>query len=107
LRGLCPRPYTVAEGRFAYWQGMPNGKIRETGGQDSARSIGCQISFDDIRSLLHHLGFEERIRGSHRIFRKAGIEEKINLQRDGAKAKPYQVKQVRNLILKYHMTGGG
>lgn len=27
--------------------------------------------------------------------------EKVNLQRDGAKAKPYQVKQVRNVILRY------
>ncbi len=66
----------------------------------------ANIGFDDIRTFLHHLGFEERIRGSHHIFRKQGIEEKINLQRDGAKAKPYQVRQVRTIILKYHMTGG-
>jgi len=49
--------------------------------------------------------FEERIRGSHHLFRKQGIEEKINLQRDGNKAKPYQVRQVRNVILKYHLGG--
>jgi len=29
------------------------------------------------------------------------VEEKINLQREGNKAKPYQVKQVRAVILKY------
>jgi len=52
--------------------------------------------------LLKKLGFEERIRGSHHIFRKEGIVEKINLQRDGSKAKVYQVRQVRNIILKYN-----
>jgi hypothetical protein len=35
------------------------------------------------------------------MFRKEGIEEKINLQIDGSKAKPYQVKQVRIIIQKY------
>jgi hypothetical protein len=31
--------------------------------------------------------------------------EIINLQPKGSKAKPYQVKQVRNLILKYKLAG--
>ena len=42
-----------------------------------------------------------RIRGSHHIFRRRGVEEKVNLQRDDNKAKPYQVRQVRNVILRY------
>jgi len=63
------------------------------------------ISFDDLCQLLLRLGFEERTRGRHHIFRRAGIEEKINLQRDGNKAKIYQVRQVRNLILKYRLGG--
>lgn len=37
------------------------------------------------------------------MFVKPGIEELINLQRDGAKAKPYQVKQVRIIILRYDL----
>lgn len=65
----------------------------------------ANIAFDDLRQLLLYLGFEERIRGSHHLFRKQGIEEKLNLQRDGNKAKPYQVRQVRNVILKYHLGG--
>ena len=52
------------------------------------------IRFDDLCSLLESLGFEKRVKGSHHLFRMAGIEEKINLQRDGGQAKPYQVKQV-------------
>ena len=63
------------------------------------------ISFDDLCNLLKKLGFDERIRGSHHIFRKQGLIEKINLQRDGSKAKAYQVRQVRNIILKYNLGG--
>ena len=59
------------------------------------------ISFSDLLSLLKYYGFKMRIKGSHHIFWKDGIEEKPNLQKEGSKAKPYQVKQVRNIILKY------
>jgi hypothetical protein len=51
------------------------------------------------------LGFEERVRGSHHIFTKDGVEEILNLQPKDAKAKPYQVKQVRAVILKYRLAG--
>lgn len=40
------------------------------------------------------------------MFRKEGVVEKINLQRDGNKAKPYQAKQVRNFIVKYKLGEG-
>ena len=63
----------------------------------------ANIAFEDLCNLLVHFGFEMRTRGSHHVFRKAGIVEKINLQRDGNKAKPYQVRQVRNIILKYRL----
>ena len=52
---------------------------------------------------LERLGFETRIRSSHHMFRKEGVEEKINLQKEHGKAKPYQVRQVRNIILKYKL----
>ena len=39
------------------------------------------------------------------IFTKGGIEEILNLQSKGSKAKPYQVKQVREVILKYKLGG--
>jgi hypothetical protein len=65
----------------------------------------ANIPFDDLRNLLLRLGFEERIRGSHHNFRKEGVEEKINLQRDDGKAKAYQVRQVRAVILRYKMGG--
>lgn len=65
----------------------------------------ADISFADLCNLLKRLGFEARIRSSHHVFRKEGIEEKINLQKVDGKAKPYQVRQVRNIILKYKFGG--
>jgi predicted RNA binding protein YcfA (HicA-like mRNA interferase family) len=63
----------------------------------------ANISFQELRSLLKSLGFEERIRGSHHIYRRADVEERLNLQHEGAKAKLYQVRQVRAVILKYRL----
>lgn len=65
----------------------------------------ANISFLGLCNLLRHLGFGERIRGSHHIFTKEGIEDILNIQPNGSKAKPYQVKQVRNVILKYKIGG--
>jgi len=70
-----------------------------------SRTSDANIRFDDLCHLLSSLGFEMRVRGSHHIFRKAGVEEKINLQREGSEAKPYQVRQVRAVILKYRLGG--
>ena len=55
--------------------------------------------------MLKYLGFEERIKGSHHIFSRNGVEEILNIQPKKSKAKPYQVKQVRNIILKYRLRG--
>ena len=61
------------------------------------------IGFDELRSLIARLGFNERIKGDHYIFYRDGVSEIINIQPKGGMAKPYQVKQVRNLILKYKL----
>ncbi len=63
----------------------------------------ANIHFTEICRLLLKIGFEERVRGSHHIFTKEGVEEILNLQPRGSKAKPYQVKQVRNIILRYKL----
>ena len=64
------------------------------------------IAFDDLTFLLENLGFEKRIKGSHHVFSQDGIEEIINIQLAGSKAKPYQVKQVRGVLVKYKLSGG-
>lgn len=66
----------------------------------------ANIPFNALRNLLRRLGFGERIRGDHHIFAKDGVEEILNLQPKGGKAKPYQVKQVRVVIVKYRLAGG-
>lgn len=61
------------------------------------------LAFADLRYVLEQLGFEERVKGDHFIFTRLGVTEIINLQPVGNKAKAYQVKQVRNLVLKYKL----
>jgi predicted RNA binding protein YcfA (HicA-like mRNA interferase family) len=61
----------------------------------------ANIEFDELCGLLAHFGFEMRVRGSHHVFRKQDVPDKVNLQRQGSQAKPYQVRQVRAIILKY------
>lgn len=63
------------------------------------------ISFSDLRKALEIMGFQERIKGDHFIYTKDGVEEIINIQPKGNKAKAYQVKQVRNIIIKYQLGG--
>ncbi len=63
----------------------------------------ANIDFMELCQLLRRIGFNERSHGSHHIFRKTGIVEMINLQREEGKAKIYQVRQVRKIILKYNL----
>ena len=75
-------------------------KLREkilTGSADS------NIEFAEFCKLLLRLGFEERVRGDHHIFTRNDVSEIINLQPMGNKAKPYQVKQVRGILVKYRL----
>lgn len=63
----------------------------------------ANISFGDLCQLLRRFGFEERTRGSHHIFARSGVEKQIVLQPLGNKAKPYQVRQVRELFEEYNL----
>ena len=64
----------------------------------------ANIAFDDLRRVLLRMGFEERTRGDHHIFSMDTVDEILNLQPKGGKAKPYQVKQVRLILLKYKLS---
>ena len=67
----------------------------------------ANVRFNSLRRLLNALGFDERIRGDHYIFTRPDVLEIINLQpRNGGQAKPYQVKQVREIITHYRLTTG-
>ena len=68
-------------------------------------SSDANVGFEEMRRLLLGLGFQERIRGSHHIFTKDGIEEILNLQPKTGSAKAYQVRQVRSVLLRYRLGG--
>lgn len=63
----------------------------------------ANLAFDDLRRVLLWLNFDERVRGSHHIFTRADVAEILNLQERHGQAKPYQVKQARDVILKYRL----
>ena len=65
----------------------------------------ANIPFSGMCRLLSKLDFDERVKGSHHIFSREGVPEILNLQASGAKCKPYQVKQVRNVIISYRLAG--
>ena len=63
----------------------------------------ANIRFEEICHLLQAKGFRMRMSGSHHIFTQSGVMERINLQREGAKAKPYQLRQVRRILATYKL----
>ena len=70
-------------------------------------SSDAGIRFDDLCALLRRLGFAERIKGSHHIFTREGVDEILNLRPRGSTAKPYQVKQVRRMLVQHKLTEEG
>lgn len=64
-----------------------------------------RISFKELQLFLLQLGFEMRSKGDHFIYTMEGIPEILNIQPDGNKAKPYQVRQIRTIIKKYNLGG--
>ncbi|MBA3390823.1 MAG: type II toxin-antitoxin system HicA family toxin [Rubrobacter sp.] len=64
----------------------------------------ANIPFAQTRTLLKALGFEERVRGSHHVFKRPEILERVVLQptREGL-LKPYQVRQLREVIVEYNL----
>ena len=68
-----------------------------------AGGADANVEFSALCHLLIRLGFAERVKGSRHIFTRDGIDEIINLQPKGNKAKAYQVKQVRGILVKYHL----
>ena len=68
-----------------------------------AGSSDGNIAFLALCQLLVRLGFAERVSGSHHIFTREDVVEILNLQPKGSQAKPYQVKQVRRILVKYRL----
>jgi predicted RNA binding protein YcfA (HicA-like mRNA interferase family) len=63
----------------------------------------ANLRFEELCHLLQAKGFRMRVSGSHHIFTRPGVLERVNLQREGSKAKPYQVRQVRKTLANYKL----
>jgi hypothetical protein len=70
-------------------------------------SSDANIRFSNLRALVLRLGLEERIKGSHHIFARERLDEILNLQPQNSLAKPYQVKQVRKILVQYKLASEG
>ena len=114
---LCVLSSVVSAGRCAEFgrqagvdQGRPNrGLGRHELGEDARasplRHVRCELRFDELCQLLNRLGFAERVRGDHHIFTRGGVEEILNLQPRGSLAEAYQVKPVRDVIVRHRLAG--
>lgn len=67
----------------------------------------ANVRFDDLVALCVRYFGEPRIAGSHHIFRTPWPgDPRVNLQRDGSMAKPYQVRQVRKALDRWEAEHG-
>jgi len=63
------------------------------------------LRFSELVGLVEALGFRlARVNGSHHIFTHPGVQERINLQDVRGQAKPYQIRQVLEIIEDYGLT---
>ena len=79
------------------------GKHRKTLDAVLRGTSDANVAFSDLVSLLTALGFQRHIRGDHYIFHCDGVDEIINIQPRGSKAKPYQMKQIRGIVVRYRL----
>ena len=63
----------------------------------------ANLRFDELIGYLVQLGFAVRLRGSHHILSHPGVPDILTLQRDGARCKTYQVRQVRKLLAQHKL----
>jgi predicted RNA binding protein YcfA (HicA-like mRNA interferase family) len=69
-----------------------------------ARGEMANVKFADAERLVLALGFHlVRVKGSHHVYAHQEITELVNLQPQGAQAKPYQLRQVMRLVESYDL----
>jgi predicted RNA binding protein YcfA (HicA-like mRNA interferase family) len=72
--------------------------------QRLARGELRNVRFADAQRLVEALGFElDRVRGSHHIYRHPALQQRINLQPLRGQAKPYQMRQLLELVERYDL----
>jgi predicted RNA binding protein YcfA (HicA-like mRNA interferase family) len=62
------------------------------------------VRFSEVVSVAESFGFRlDRVSGSHHIFVHPEIPELLNLQEVKGKAKPYQIRQLLQLVEKHDL----
>lgn len=61
--------------------------------------LSGRASFQELRRIADAFGFElKRTNGSHHIFQHPDVPGNLNLQPSGKDAKPYQIRQLLDMI---------
>jgi predicted RNA binding protein YcfA (HicA-like mRNA interferase family) len=64
----------------------------------------ANVAFADMVRLLSACGFElDRVRGSHHVFVHAQTRAIVNLQPAAGRCKPYQARQVAQILERYDL----
>jgi len=62
------------------------------------------VTFRELQALLKRLGFSfDRTKGSHHIYVHPRIPRPLSIQPKGNQAKRYQLNQLRDMILEFHL----
>ena len=62
------------------------------------------FSFSELATLLSGLGFVlDRQEGSHHVWQHSKVKNSVNVQSVHGKAKPYQLRQIRDIIREYKL----
>jgi predicted RNA binding protein YcfA (HicA-like mRNA interferase family) len=62
------------------------------------------LRFNEIMALAEAFGFRlSRVSGSHHIYVHPQVRELVNLQEVKGKAKPYQVRQLLEIVERYNL----
>jgi predicted RNA binding protein YcfA (HicA-like mRNA interferase family) len=71
---------------------------------ERARGRSRNLGFDEVARLAEAFGFRlARTRGSHHIFVHDAFPDLLNLQSVAGQAKPYQVRQLLQLVERYNL----
>lgn len=66
------------------------------------------MRFSEVVALAKAFGFRQsRVKGSHHVFVHPAVRELVNLQEVGGKAKPYQIRQLLDLVERYNLQLSG
>lgn len=66
-----------------------------------------KVRFERLCAIAEVFGFRfSRQKGSHKIYVQDGIDEILDFQNVGGKAKPYQVRQFIGILEKYNLMEG-